>query len=76
MLHPLPLHRRAAPRDAAVPPWFHRLPWRPRTPNDTFYAGLRGIRVRSNVMFYTGLRTAGFQLTLGMYNTPELAAHE
>jgi hypothetical protein len=28
-----------------------------------------------NVMFYTGLRTAGFQLTLDMYDTPELAAH-
>jgi hypothetical protein len=37
-------------------------------------SGFRGIRVRPNGRFYAELRVGGFHLTLGTYNTPELAA--
>jgi hypothetical protein len=38
--------------------WFVRLPWRLCAPSSTFYAELRA---------------AGFRLTLGTYDTPQLA---
>ena len=36
--------------------------------------GFRGVRARPNGRFYTEMRAGGFRLTLGTYNTPELAA--
>ncbi|KAK1611465.1 hypothetical protein QYE76_035138 [Lolium multiflorum] len=35
---------------------------------------LRGVRARPNCRFYAEMRAGGFRLTLGTYNTPELAA--
>ncbi|KAK1686547.1 hypothetical protein QYE76_047395 [Lolium multiflorum] len=35
----------------------------------------RGVRARPNGRFYAEMRAGGFRLTLGTYNTPELAAH-
>ncbi|KAK1677178.1 hypothetical protein QYE76_038026 [Lolium multiflorum] len=37
-------------------------------------SGFRGVRARPNGRFYTEMRADGFRLTLGTYNTPELAA--
>ncbi|KAK1696895.1 hypothetical protein QYE76_013592 [Lolium multiflorum] len=37
-------------------------------------SGFRGVRARPNGRFYTEMRAGGFRLTLGTYNTPELAA--
>jgi hypothetical protein len=37
--------------------------------------GFKGVRPRPNGLFYAELRTAGFRLMLGTYNSPEEAAH-
>ncbi|KAK1627389.1 hypothetical protein QYE76_001704 [Lolium multiflorum] len=37
-------------------------------------SGFRGVRARPNGRFYAEMRAGGFRLTLGTYNTPELAA--
>ncbi|KAK1651531.1 hypothetical protein QYE76_069336 [Lolium multiflorum] len=37
-------------------------------------SGFRGVRVRPSGRFYAEIRAGGFRLTLGTYNTPELAA--
>ncbi|KAK1664870.1 hypothetical protein QYE76_053029 [Lolium multiflorum] len=37
-------------------------------------SGFRGVRVRPRGRFYAEIRAGGFRLTLGTYNTPELAA--
>ncbi|KAK1610709.1 hypothetical protein QYE76_034382 [Lolium multiflorum] len=37
-------------------------------------SGFRGVRARPNGRFYAEMRAGGFWLTLGTYNTPELAA--
>jgi hypothetical protein len=38
-------------------------------------SGFKGVRPRPNGLFYAEIRTAGFRLTLGTYNSPEEAAH-
>ena len=37
-------------------------------------SGFRGVRARPSGRFYAEIRAGGFRLTLGTYNTPELAA--
>ncbi|KAK1604165.1 hypothetical protein QYE76_027838 [Lolium multiflorum] len=37
-------------------------------------SGFRGVRVRPSGRFTAEIRAGGFRLTLGTYNTPELAA--
>jgi hypothetical protein len=37
-------------------------------------SGFKGVRPRSNGLFYAEIHTAGFRLTLGTYNSPEEAA--
>ncbi|KAK1565989.1 hypothetical protein QYE76_007786 [Lolium multiflorum] len=37
-------------------------------------SGFRGVRVRPSGRFYAEIRAGGIRLTLGTYNTPELAA--
>jgi hypothetical protein len=38
-------------------------------------SGFKGVRPRPNGLFYAEIRTAGFRLTLGTYNSPEEVAH-
>ncbi|XP_051196942.1 ethylene-responsive transcription factor 1-like [Lolium perenne] len=38
-------------------------------------SGFRGVRARLNGTFYAEIRAGGFHVTLGTFNTPELAAH-
>jgi hypothetical protein len=56
-----PTRRFFSTRLAGMPP-FHR-----------GSSGFRGVRACPNGTFYTELRAGGFRLTLGTYDTPELA---
>jgi hypothetical protein len=37
-------------------------------------SGFKGVRPRPNGLFYAEIRTTGFRLTLGTFNSPEEAA--
>ncbi|KAK1698178.1 hypothetical protein QYE76_014875 [Lolium multiflorum] len=47
---------------------------RARAPNRHGSSGFRGIRAHPNGTFYAEIRAGGFRVTLGTFNTPEMAA--